>query len=246
MAGDVGESGDVQSINWTAEVEVSLFHAMRGHKPVGVNKHWQMACIQDKFSNAMNMKITAEQIWQHLGTMYDLQALHDSEIIPFPVKEVDFNLPQSEFGEQMKDKQKGAQKGKETPGKEKKEKNKDTPKEKGKDTVKEKGKDTPKERGKDKDYKEKVKESPREKGKDTVKEKTREHHRSYERSRDRESLSSDEVPAVKSLARLKSEPSSRSASPAPSDSAKRKRGRQTHSSASPAVTPHHTKRLRRV
>lgn len=62
-------------INWTPEMEVSLFYAMIDHKPVGENKHFHMIFIYEKFNNMSDKKLTIEQIWHHLGTLYDLQAL---------------------------------------------------------------------------------------------------------------------------------------------------------------------------
>uniref|UniRef100_A0A8C3PMP9 MRG domain binding protein n=1 Tax=Calidris pygmaea TaxID=425635 RepID=A0A8C3PMP9_9CHAR len=78
---------------WSPEVEVCLFHAMLGHKPVGVNRHFHMICIRDKFSQNIGRQISSKVIWDHLSTMYDMQALHESEILPFPNIEKNFALP---------------------------------------------------------------------------------------------------------------------------------------------------------
>jgi MRG-binding protein len=63
------------SVNWTAEMEVSLFYAMIDHKPVGENKHFHMIFIYEKFNNLSDKKLSIEQIWEHLNLLYDLQAL---------------------------------------------------------------------------------------------------------------------------------------------------------------------------
>ncbi|XP_037540362.1 MRG/MORF4L-binding protein [Nematolebias whitei] len=81
------------SVVWSHEVEVCLFHAMIGHKPVGVNRHFHMICIRDKFSQNIGRQVSSSVIWDHLGTMYDMQALHESEILPFPNAEKSFSLP---------------------------------------------------------------------------------------------------------------------------------------------------------
>lgn len=81
------------SVVWSHEVEVCLFHAMLGHKPVGVNRHFHMICIRDKFSQNIGRQVSSAVIWDHLGTMYDMQALHESEILPFPNSEKSFSLP---------------------------------------------------------------------------------------------------------------------------------------------------------
>ncbi|KPP76662.1 MRG/MORF4L-binding protein-like, partial [Scleropages formosus] len=76
------------------EVEVCLFHAMLGHKPVGVNRHFHMICIRDKFSQNIGRQVSSKVIWDHLSTMYDMQALDESEILPFPNSEKSFVLPE--------------------------------------------------------------------------------------------------------------------------------------------------------
>ncbi|XP_048760133.1 MRG/MORF4L-binding protein-like isoform X2 [Ostrea edulis] len=88
---------ELEKGNWPVDTEVSLFHAMRGHKPVGVNKHFQMLFIHEKLNSSSSRKISSKDIWEHLNSMYDLQALNESEIIPFPNKEAEFDLTGKEF-----------------------------------------------------------------------------------------------------------------------------------------------------
>ncbi|XP_041080745.1 MRG/MORF4L-binding protein-like isoform X2 [Polyodon spathula] len=90
---DSGSSPIEESVIWSQEVEVCLFHAMLGHKPVGVNRHFHMICIRDKFSQNIGRQVPSKVIWDHLATMYDMQALHESEILPFPNSEKSFILP---------------------------------------------------------------------------------------------------------------------------------------------------------
>ncbi|KAI5095809.1 MRG/MORF4L-binding protein, partial [Silurus meridionalis] len=91
---DSGSCAADESVVWSQEVEVCLFHAMLGHKPVGVNRHFHMICIRDKFSQNIGRQVSSKVIWDHLGTMYDMQALHESEILPFPNSEKSFVLPE--------------------------------------------------------------------------------------------------------------------------------------------------------
>uniref|UniRef100_A0A8C5TFT4 MRG domain binding protein n=2 Tax=Malurus TaxID=55806 RepID=A0A8C5TFT4_9PASS len=82
------------AVVWSPEVEVCLFHAMLGTiLPPGVNRHFHMICIRDKFSQNIGRQISSKVIWDHLSTMYDMQALHESEILPFPNIEKNFALP---------------------------------------------------------------------------------------------------------------------------------------------------------
>nr|XP_048297256.1 MRG/MORF4L-binding protein isoform X2 [Myodes glareolus] len=61
--------------------------------PAGVNRHFHMICIRDKFSQNIGRQVPSKVIWDHLSTMYDMQALHESEILPFPNPERNFVLP---------------------------------------------------------------------------------------------------------------------------------------------------------
>ncbi|ELR57601.1 MRG-binding protein, partial [Bos mutus] len=60
----------------------------------GVNRHFHMICIRDKFSQNIGRQVPSKVIWDHLSTMYDMQALHESEILPFPNPERNFILPE--------------------------------------------------------------------------------------------------------------------------------------------------------
>ncbi|GBN28920.1 MRG/MORF4L-binding protein, partial [Araneus ventricosus] len=68
-----------------------------------VNRYFTMVGIHLKFSNYLNREITSKVIWDHLDSMYDMPALHESEIIPFPNEEVDFELPE-DFNDLVKEK----------------------------------------------------------------------------------------------------------------------------------------------
>lgn len=80
-----------------------------------------MAFIWDKFTESLNKNIQSEKIWEHLETMYNLEALDESESLPFPNDEKEFYLPEAEFGtlksrkEEKSDEKKQPQKGRETP-----------------------------------------------------------------------------------------------------------------------------------
>ncbi|XP_078460876.1 MRG/MORF4L-binding protein [Lampetra fluviatilis] len=92
-----GESVEEAAVVWSPEVEVCLFHAMLGHKPVGINRHFHMVCIRDKFSQNIGRQVPSRVIWDHLAAMYDIPALvraqNDSESLPFPNVERPFCLP---------------------------------------------------------------------------------------------------------------------------------------------------------
>uniref|UniRef100_A0A9J8C9Y5 MRG/MORF4L binding protein n=1 Tax=Cyprinus carpio carpio TaxID=630221 RepID=A0A9J8C9Y5_CYPCA len=66
-----------ESIVWSQEVEVCLFHAMLGHKPVGPDLHTRN-------------NITS----QIIPLNFFLLPQHESEILPFPNSEKSFVLPE--------------------------------------------------------------------------------------------------------------------------------------------------------
>ncbi|CAK1591210.1 unnamed protein product [Parnassius mnemosyne] len=99
------EESDIKTgdtVEWDVEMEIQLFYAMANHKPVGINKHFHMACIWEKLSNSITKEISTHDIWKHLETLYDMSMLEDTEPIPFPNSEVPFSLPDSEFGALIK------------------------------------------------------------------------------------------------------------------------------------------------
>lgn len=102
---------------WTAESDVLLFKAMKGIRPVGVDKHFQMLQILSKWYALLDAKrdtltheatsarievgSTAQQrrerlagldrlrvrdLWQRMGTYYDLDGL-DELVITLPFTE---------------------------------------------------------------------------------------------------------------------------------------------------------------
>lgn len=42
---------------------------------LGINRHFQMLIIHDKLNTSVAQRIPIQSIWEHLSTMYDLQAL---------------------------------------------------------------------------------------------------------------------------------------------------------------------------
>ncbi|XP_064625840.1 MRG/MORF4L-binding protein-like [Lineus longissimus] len=175
---------DQDPVAWNVDLEVSLFHAMKKHKPVGVNRHFQMAFIYSILNSSINRRITCKQIWEKLSTLYDLQALNESEISPFPNKQVDFSLPETEFSmlitkvvssnknpvarhENVKDQQKDKELVKEREGHKEKDRDRDSHREKDsikdKDRHREKDRDTYKDSHRDKEsHKEKDRDSHKE------------------------------------------------------------------------------------
>uniref|UniRef100_A0A182PJD8 MRG-binding protein n=1 Tax=Anopheles epiroticus TaxID=199890 RepID=A0A182PJD8_9DIPT len=98
MTTTVREKLEVEpNLEWTAEEEVQLFLAMEGVKPVGINRHFFMACIVERLSRALQREISSEAVWPHLRTLYNLKTLDEQEPVPFVNVECDFCLPEPDF-----------------------------------------------------------------------------------------------------------------------------------------------------
>jgi len=80
---------------WTADLEVNLFHALKGHKPTGINRHFHMACVHHKLITACEIKeLSPDLVWTHLYNMYNLETLNELDELPFPNDENEFSLPE--------------------------------------------------------------------------------------------------------------------------------------------------------
>ena len=52
------------------------FSGLNFHPLLGINRHFHMACIHDKFTTSTGKRnISSEQLWQHLKELYNLPAL---------------------------------------------------------------------------------------------------------------------------------------------------------------------------
>ncbi|XP_062555823.1 MRG/MORF4L-binding protein [Armigeres subalbatus] len=98
----VKEKSDSDYLEWSAEDEIQLFFAMDGLRPVGINKHFVIACITERLSKALNREVSSEMIWSHLKTMYNLKALDEQDELLLPTEETDFSLPEAEYSSVMK------------------------------------------------------------------------------------------------------------------------------------------------
>lgn len=93
----VKENSEPDDLEWSTEEEVQLLYALDGLRPVGINKHFYMARICERMSNALKRDISPDTIWTHLKTWYNLDALDQMERLPFAEEQVEFALPESEY-----------------------------------------------------------------------------------------------------------------------------------------------------
>uniref|UniRef100_A0A1Q3F093 Putative mrg-binding protein n=1 Tax=Culex tarsalis TaxID=7177 RepID=A0A1Q3F093_CULTA len=96
------EKTDNEAFEWSPEDEIQLFFAMDGLRPVGINRHFFIACVVERLSKALNREVSSESVWSHLRTMYNLQALDEQDPLPFPNEETEFSLPETEYSLEKK------------------------------------------------------------------------------------------------------------------------------------------------
>ncbi|CAI2736960.1 unnamed protein product [Dicrocoelium dendriticum] len=88
-----------EAVSWSTQMEIELFHAILTHKPVGVDRHFQMIYIKSLLnSRPCTNKLTTSQLWEKLDSLYNMDELHESEVNPFQFKIKEFCLPE-EFTE---------------------------------------------------------------------------------------------------------------------------------------------------
>lgn len=98
----VKDKPDSEYFEWSPEDEIQLFFAMEGLRPVGINRHFAIACITERLAKALNRDVTSDMVWAHLKTMYNLKVLEEQEQLALPNEESDFSLPETEFSSVMK------------------------------------------------------------------------------------------------------------------------------------------------
>ncbi|KAF9099975.1 hypothetical protein BGX29_006860 [Mortierella sp. GBA35] len=77
-------SGDEQEMSgtentWDETMEMALFYAAIKFKPVGMHKHFRMVNLHKHFNKHSPTPCTISELWEKLGTMYDLQTLDERE-----------------------------------------------------------------------------------------------------------------------------------------------------------------------
>ncbi|XP_074600598.1 MRG/MORF4L binding protein [Brevipalpus obovatus] len=87
---------------WPPEKEIQLLYALKGRRPVGVNRFFQMIFIQEEFSRLTGKDVPSHEIWKYLETLYDIEALNENEEEPYIYEEKEFSLP-SDYVKAAKD-----------------------------------------------------------------------------------------------------------------------------------------------
>ncbi|KAF9423325.1 hypothetical protein BGZ94_008337 [Podila epigama] len=66
-------------VHWDETMEIALCYAAIKFKPVGMHKHFRMINLQRQFNKMSPRPCTIVELWEKLGTMYNLQALDERE-----------------------------------------------------------------------------------------------------------------------------------------------------------------------
>jgi len=65
---------------------------MKGYRPFGIDKHFHMAFILERFRARSKMDISVDTLWDHIEEYYDINQLTKREIEKTKQKTVEFSL----------------------------------------------------------------------------------------------------------------------------------------------------------
>lgn len=66
-------------IKWTSENINHLLHAMKGYRPYGLEKHFHMMFILEKFRARSGINATADALWDYIDELYNIKLLSERE-----------------------------------------------------------------------------------------------------------------------------------------------------------------------
>lgn len=80
-------------VKWTSENINHLFHAMKGYRPYGIEKHFHMMFIVERFRAKSGLNVSADVLWEYIQELYNIDLLSEREIDQFlKKKSVDYSL----------------------------------------------------------------------------------------------------------------------------------------------------------
>lgn len=80
-------------IKWTSERDYELLSSLKGHRPIGIDKHFHMMFILEKFRSKNGLNVSGEALWDRLEELYNLKELNEREVEMFTKKTTEFALP---------------------------------------------------------------------------------------------------------------------------------------------------------
>lgn len=78
---------------WTSEQSYHLLQAMRGYRPFGLEKHFHMMFILEKFRAKSDLNVTADTLWDHIEEFYNINHLTERETEKIKQKPVEYSVP---------------------------------------------------------------------------------------------------------------------------------------------------------
>lgn len=80
-------------IKWTSEQVNHLLQSMKGFRPYGVEKHFHMMFILERFRSKSGLNVTADVLWDYIDELYDIKQLSEKDGEEFRKKPTDYSLP---------------------------------------------------------------------------------------------------------------------------------------------------------
>lgn len=74
-------------IKWTSENINHLLHAMKGYRPYGLEKHFHMMFILEKFRARSGINATADALWDYIDELYNIKLLSEREELKLRLEE---------------------------------------------------------------------------------------------------------------------------------------------------------------
>lgn len=80
-------------VKWNSELTNHLLQSLRGFKPYGVDKHFQMIFIMEKFRNKSGLNLSADAVWEQIEDLYNIEYLTERETNEHKRRTVDYTMP---------------------------------------------------------------------------------------------------------------------------------------------------------
>lgn len=81
------------NVKWTSEHINHLLHSMKGFRPYGVDKHFHMMFIVERFRSRSGLNVTADPLWGYIEELYDTKTLGKEGLERLRNKSIEYSLP---------------------------------------------------------------------------------------------------------------------------------------------------------
>ena len=84
-------------IKWNSQLLYHLQQSMLGYRPFGVEKHFHMMSIIEKFQTRTGLEVSADVLWDQIEEFYRIDKFTERDMNKFKQKPIDYYLPE-DFG----------------------------------------------------------------------------------------------------------------------------------------------------